>query len=86
MPLISQRHWFTIYTPMTNDAFDISDKDNDIFLNNFRLRTKNALANAGINNQYQLDCIISNGNIFKIPCLGISGIKEVIIWSWRLRK
>ncbi|WP_339559288.1 hypothetical protein [Comamonas sp. MYb396] len=59
--------------------------DNCKFLMNFSSRTRNALAGEGIQNQEAIDEWIESGKIFAMPKLGLCGLREVIIWSWRNR-
>ncbi|MCD2165551.1 hypothetical protein [Comamonas koreensis] len=61
---------------------DLKD-EKSTFLDNFSCRSRNALAAFEILDKSLLDYSIETGEIFRIPRLGINGIREIITWAWK---
>jgi len=58
---------------MNSYQHDQAERDKERFLGNFSSRSRNALAQYGVFDQTQLNEIILNGKIFKMPSLGVVG-------------
>lgn len=63
-----------------SDANQESQKE--IFLENFSRRSRNALVAVGVYDRVTLQKSIASGEIFNFPRLGLSGLREVVVWAW----
>lgn len=61
------------------------DEKNE-FLDNFSRRSRNALAAFEILDKSRLEDSIETGELFKVPRLGLNGLREIITWAWRNKK
>jgi len=43
--------------------------------------TRNALLDAGLRSHDQVMAAVKTGDIFRIPRLGVVGVKEAIVWA-----
>lgn len=54
----------------------------ELFLENFSRRSRNALVAVGVCDRVTLQKSIASGEIFSFPRLGLSGLREVVVWAW----
>lgn len=73
---------------MRNQKSDYQNSDSnqecqkEIFLENFSRRSRNALVAVGVCDRVTLQKSIASGEIFSFPRLGLSGLREVVVWAW----
>lgn len=64
------------------DTNSNQESQKEIFLGNFSRRSRNALVAVGVCDRVTLQKSIASGEIFSFPRLGLSGLREVVVWAW----